>query len=163
MSGARDLQLVPAQQDLKAASKALIRAYGGQIAAGELLGKVQSRYCDAGAPNTATFLTINEVAELEDRTSGTAGHPIVTRTLARRQGFELVALPRALPCADDMLTCVSALLKEGGDVMAAVGEALKDGSWDKNEARTAREQAEELIAVAVTLCAAFTAIEIGDA
>jgi hypothetical protein len=163
VSGARDLQLDPAQQDLKVASKALIRAYGGQIPAGALLGRVQSRYCDAGAANTATFLTIHEVAELEDRTSGSAGHPIVTRTLARRQGFELVALPRALPCADDMLACVSALLKEGGDVMAAVGEALRDGKWNKNEARNAGEQADELIAVAVTLRAALTAIENGDA
>ena len=163
MSGVRDLQLAPAQQDLKAASKALVRAYGGQEAAAELLGKAQSRYSDAGSPHTPTFLTICEVAELEDRTSGAACHPIVTRELARRQGFELVARPRALPAPESLIACVGDLLKEGGDVMGAVAEALKDGRWNRQEARTAIEQTDDLIAVAVTLRAALTAIETGDA
>lgn len=162
MSAARDLTLPPVQQDLKAASKALIRAYGGQEAAHELLGRAQSRYSDAGLGNTAVFLTIDEVGELEDRTAGAAGHPIVTRELARRQGFELVARPRALPAPEDLIAFVGQLLTEGGDVVRAVGEALKDGKWSKGEARAAGEEVDALILVAVTLRAALSAIEKGE-
>lgn len=154
MSGPRDVRLPAEQQDLKAASKALVRAYGGQEAASELLGRAQSRYSDTGSPNTEVFLTICEVAALEDRTAGAAGHPIVTRELARRQGYELVARPRALPAAEDLIACVGDLMREGADVMSAIGDALKDKRWTREEVAAALKQIDELVLVAVTLRAA---------
>lgn len=163
MSGARDVQLPPIQQDLKVASRELIRAYGGQDVTGKQFGRSQSRYCDAGSNFTSTFLNINEVGELEDRTSAIPGHPIVTRALAKRQGFELVARPRALPAPEDLIQCVGELMAEGGDVMRAVAEALKDKVWSKAEAIEAGGHVDDLILVAVTMRAALTAIEMGDA
>lgn len=163
MTEARDLALAPVDQDLKVASAALIRAYGGQVAASELLGRAQSRFSDAGSRNTAVFLTIKEVAEFEDRTAGMAGHPIVTRTLARRQGFELVRHPRAIPDASDLLTCTAALVTEGGDVMGRVGEALKDGRTDAAECDAIDDALDDLMQVAVTLKAIVAARRAGVA
>lgn len=163
MSEARDVALPAVDQDIKADQRALIRAYGGQVPTAALLGRTQSRYSDAGSNSTRVFLTTREVAELEDRTAGTPGYPIVTRGLARRQGFELVVRPRALPAPEHMIGCAGQLLKEGGDVIERIGKALSnDGKIEADEAAAISREADELIQVAVTLKAAADAIAAGD-
>ncbi len=163
MTEARDLTLAPSDQDLKVASAELIRAYGGQVAASELLGRAQSRFSDAGSRNTAVFLTIKEVAAFEDRTAGMAGHPIVTRALARRQGFELVRLPEALPGQGQLLQLAAKVAQEGGDVISSVGAALADGHFSGRDARDVMREADQLIHAAVTLRAIAQARMLGDA
>ncbi len=162
MSTARDVQLTPVQQDLKVASRALVRSYGGQVAAEELLGRAQSRYSDCGSTNTPTFLTIDEAAELEDRTSGSPGHPHVTRVMARRQGCELVPLPGALPVGGDLVPFLATLMKEFGDASSTACAVAADGRITRAEARKAEREFDDLIVAAVTIRAAYRAIPMGD-
>lgn len=151
MSGEREVRLSPVRLDLKVASKALIRSYGGQEAASELLGRAQSRFSDVGSPNTLAFLTIDEVAELEDRSAGTVGHPLVTRVLARRQGFELVAIPKAAPSGGDLMVRFAKLAKEYGDSASEIGAALADGKVTPDEADAGLREIDELISEAMAV------------
>lgn len=155
MGEPRDLQLSAPQQDLKAGSKALVRAYGGQVAAAALLERAQSRYSDAGSANTATFLTIDEVAELEDRTVGMAGHPLVTTVLARRQGFVLAPEPEALPTGADLVPCIERLTKEFGEAASAACRAAVTGGSSAADLRRAESEFDDLIREAVTIRAAI--------
>lgn len=163
MSEQRDLSLSVPDQSLKVASASLIREFGGQVAAGEHFGRAQSRFSDVGSRTTAVFLSIREVAELEDRTAGKAGHPIVTRALAKRQGFELVQLPGALPDTGDLLQLAARLAKEGGDVISGIGGALSDGQFCGKDAALIVTETDQLIHVAVTLRAIALARLAGDA
>lgn len=163
MSEPRDLTLTVPEQDLKVASASLIREFGGQVAAGEHFGRAQSRFSDVGSRTTATFLSIREVAELEDRTVGKAGHPIVTRALAKRQGYELVKLPEALPGSGELLQLAAQLASEGGDVIGGIGKALSDGWFCGKDAATIIGEVDQLIHVAVTLRAIALARLAGDA
>jgi hypothetical protein len=158
MSEPRDLTLGVVEQDLKVAARALIREFGGQVAAGEHFRRPQSRYSDCGHPNTRVHLTVHEVAELEDRTVGRVDHPIVTRHLARRQGFELVGRPRALPNGGNLMLASGALVEEAGDVVSSVGRALSDGKFDRRERGEIRAEIDQLIEVAVTLGALVDAV-----
>ncbi|WP_423606170.1 phage regulatory CII family protein [Sphingomonas sp. MS122] len=162
MTEAREISLSVPDQGLKKASAALIRAFGGQVAVGETFGRAQSRYSDAGSRSTGVFLTVREVAELEDQTAGAAGHPIVTRTLAKRQGFELVSLPDALPAAGDLLQLAAKVAKEGGDVISGIGAALADGAFCGRDAAAIVGEADQLIHAAVTLRAIALARLEGD-
>lgn len=151
MTTPRDLSLTPREQDLKAASRELIEAYGGQQSASALLGPAQSRYSDAGHNNTRVFLRIDEVVALEDRTAGRTGHPHVTRELARRQGYSLAPLPNALPAPMDLLQCLGVMAHEAGDVMTSISAALVDRKFTKKEAKHSIGEIDELMQVLVTM------------
>lgn len=158
MSGDRTLRLPPAEQQIKAASKALIHAAGGTSAAGEHVGSRQQRMSDCGLPNTADFLRVDEVAALEDITHGAVGHPHVTRLLARRQGFTLLRQPASPPEGADLLKLVAELAKENGDVASAILTSLADGRVDSGEKRQIIEQIDEQIDAAMRLRATVAAI-----
>ncbi len=162
MSGRRDIRHAPEALALKVASKALIRAAGGGEAAGETCGSRQQRLSDCGNPNTVDFLRIDEVAALEDVTVGAPNAPIVTRTLARRQGFALVQLPAAIPAGADLLKLLAEQAREEGEIVAALLAALADGVVTPREAGSIRPQIHELIAIAVAMDAELAVIEAGD-
>ena len=151
MSEARDLTLTSDEQDLKVAQRLLIREFGGQVVAGEHFSRPQSRYSDCGSPNTRVHLTVREVAELEDRTVGRSGHPIVTRLLARRQGYDLVRRPDAAPGEADLLLRSGELVKEAGDVVSSLARALADRRFLPSERREVGAEIDQLIQVAVEL------------
>lgn len=162
MSEARDLTLSVPDQDLKVASADLIRVFGGQEAASQHFVKAQSRFSDAGSRRTGVFLTLREVAELEDRTAGLFGHPIVTRAMAKRQGFELVSLPHALPDTADLLQLAAKVAKEGGDVISSVGAGLADGKFCGRDAGDLEAECDQLIEIGVQLRAIARARRMGD-
>jgi hypothetical protein len=156
MSGARDLMLPPELQAGKAATAALIRAFGGQEAAAAETGKRQSRFSDYGSPHTADFISIADVRTLEVATHGHPGHPHVTRWLARQTGHVLVRLPEAAACAGDLQCELGAVSKETGDVLVALGEGLRDGKLTAAECAAVREeiaQAQERLALLDALLA----------
>lgn len=138
----RTVILSPDQQGLKVATKALIRAFGGQEAASAETGKSQSQLCQYGLTNTPLFAPIDVVATLEDRTHGTAGHPIVTRHMARRQGYALVRLPQAPDGDCDWHRAMGAVSKEVGDIIQRLCEALADGKVTGSEVRAGRVREE---------------------
>ncbi|WP_164521689.1 phage regulatory CII family protein [Sphingomonas sp. ABOLE] len=162
MSEQRNLTLGVAEQELKSAERALIREFGGQVAAGEHFRRPQSRYSDCGNAATRVHLTVQEVAELEDNTNGRVDHPIVTRHLARRQGFELVGRPRALPTEGNLMLASGDLVKEAGDVVSSIGRALADRKLDARERAEIRGEIDQLIEVAVTLGALVDAAADGE-
>jgi hypothetical protein len=162
MTEQRNLTLGVLEQDLKAAQRQLIREFGGQVAAGEHFRRPQSRYSDCGNAHTRVHLTVQEVADLEDRTVGRTDHPIVTRHLARRQGFELVGRPRALPNKGNLMLASGTLVQEAGDVVASLGRALADGKIEAREHAEIRAEIDQLIEVAVTLGALVDAAADGE-
>lgn len=149
----RTAHVPPRDQLLKVASDQLVRAFGGQEAAGEHIGCRQQRVSDCVRPNTPDFLRISEVAALEDATHGTIGHPLVTRALARRQGFMLVRQPQA-PAADgDILKLLGDLAAENGDIAKAVLDAIADGKIDAAEREHIIEQIMEQQTVGAAMIA----------
>lgn len=158
MSGGRDLVHPPLLQGLKAATKAAVRAFGGQDAAALHIGRGQSQVCNYGLPNTPDFIAVDAVLALEGATHGTPGHPHVTRYLAREAGFALAPLPSAGVPGKDWGEHSAALIKEMGDVLAGLGEALKgDHDVRAAEARALRPEASDLVRAAVELEAALKA------
>lgn len=148
MSSQRNVTHAKPELELKVATRDLVRAVGGTDGAGETCGARQQRMSDCGNRHTADFLRLDEVAKLED----VAPAPLVTLTLARRQGFELVpARSRAVP---ERLwgQYVARLMKEAGDVMSGLGKALESGDdVDQAEAGGLLAEVDELVALAVEM------------
>lgn len=135
MSVRRDIVLSPDRQNLKVATRDLVREYGGTDAAGELLGRRQQAISDLCLAHTDRFISIDDVAKLEDRTVGRAGHPIVTRALAKRQGYLLVPLPSAPDDPANFSASVMRMAEELGDVSREITAAYADdGKVDETEA-----------------------------
>ncbi len=153
----RTIHVAPRDQLLKLASDNLVREFGGQDAAGEHIGCRQQRVSDCVRPNTPDFLRINEVAALEDATHGRLGHPVVTRALARRQGFMLVRQPSAPPGDADILKLLGALAAENGDIANAVLSAIADGHIDAAERAHIIEQIMEQQTVGAAMIAMLQA------
>jgi hypothetical protein len=158
MTTDRSLTLAPALQAGKAASKALVRAFGGQEASRLETGKSQSRVCSYGLPNTADFMPIDVVHALEASTHGTAGHPHVTRWLAREAGFELVPLPSAEAPAEQWNSYVAKLGRDAGCMIEGICTDLgADNDVTPADARRRLPDADDLVRVAVELRAALLA------
>lgn len=158
MSTDRDIVHPPQLQQLKAATRALIRAFGGQEAAEAATGKSQSQLSNYGAPNAPGFAPVDVVLALEAATHGAPGHPHVGRFLAREAGFALVALPPAGPAGVAWNAHVACLVKEIGELLAGLGEALASGNDVRaREARALLGDAGDVVRVAVEIEAALKA------
>ncbi|QAY77902.1 phage regulatory CII family protein [Sphingosinicella sp. BN140058] len=143
MSTDHTVQNPPALQGAKAATKALIKAAGGQEEAEGFTGKSQSQLSKYGLPNTDVFITIDAVIALEAVTHGMAGHPHVTRFLAQQAGGVFVRLPQASAGATDWHVHMGAVSKEVSDVIQGICEALADQSVTPAEARKIRAEIAE--------------------
>jgi hypothetical protein len=127
MNGDREIVHPPQLQGGKAATKALIRAFGGQEAAAAETGKSQARLSTYGGPNTPDFVGIDVVVSLEGRTHGTPGHPHVTRWLAAEAGYMLVAKPAALLATADWCAALGDAVADFNDVQERLLRALPGG------------------------------------
>ncbi len=162
MSRARDIVHPTHLQDVKAASADLVRAFGSQQAAEALTGVRQQKLSDCGNANTADFLTLETVVELERRTVGHPGWPHVTRTFARLHGFAMVRLPQIRDAVGGWLERLGALSSEVGDIINGICAALAgDGVIDKDEARRLRREVAEGQQKLAEIDAALAAIEEG--
>lgn len=140
MSTERTVSHPPALQAGKAATKALIKAAGGQEEAERFTGRSQSRLSSYGLPNTDAFITIDNVRALEAVTHGLPGHPHVTRWLAREAGGVFVTLPTAALADTDWHVEMAAVSKEVGDVIQRICLALADRTVTASEARSIRSE-----------------------
>ena len=157
MSGRRDIVLGKPELELKVATRALIAAAGGTDGAGETCRARQQRMSDCQNRCTADFLRIDEVAALEDVTSG-PDWPQVTRALAQRQGFVLLQLPSPGAPQTVFSALIGRLAKEGGELMAGVCQDLSDDNdVSPEEARRRLPDADDLVRVVVELRAALRA------
>ncbi|ETI63002.1 hypothetical protein C100_14915 [Sphingobium sp. C100] len=152
----RTATLSPDQQALKAAFKALAKAFGGQAAVEAETGIRQQEVSDYGLPNVARFAPIDLIDHLEDCTHGTAGWPHVTSWLCRRRGGVFVPLPLGRDDADGMMRTVAEMAAEFGDVSRAVADAVcphgPDGEEvNPTEARRALDALDDLDRVSAQL------------
>lgn len=152
MSDPRDLRLTPAQLDLKAAFRAAVSAAGGQVEVAAMTGRAQSRVSDWCGRNTGAFAPLDAVAEVEDRAAGAPGWPHVTRALARRQGFELFAVPGVDHAPTDWSRRSAEIMREVGDLLSVISAALADDNdVDAAEARRIIPETDDAIARLVEL------------
>jgi hypothetical protein len=150
----RTIQHSADKQALKVAAKTLVRAAGGQEAAAEASTRVkrQQAFSDYGLPNTPDFMPIDVVADLEAVAHGTAGYPQVTRLLAARAGFALVALPSLdVAAVGDLHAAIGRYAKEQGEATGRACMALADGKFCAADAHAVIPELDDAIEAAVTL------------
>lgn len=157
--------LTPDRQALKRATRALVRAVGGQEAAvGFTRLKRHQAFSDFAscAPDHAErFMPADIIADLEGVTAGTPGHPAVTRELARQAGFALVPLPRARGGGRPMADHLAEVIRESAEVTMTLALDLRAPAGVLRE-RLRREVAEAVQAL-IDLDAALAADEGGAA
>ncbi len=110
--------LPPVKQGAKVASRALVRAVGGQEACPGFARYTRHQaYSEfASIEHGDKFMPIDVVIDLEAVTHGAPGHPHVTRYLCERAGGAFVALPAADLSTRDFHAAVGALITESHDV-----------------------------------------------
>lgn len=114
----------PILQGLRVASRALVRAVGGQDAAAATCARIKRHqsFSDFGNPNGSAFMPLDAVVELEAVTRGTPGWPVVTRYLAQQTGHVLVPLPEIT--STDMLDLTKAVRVHARESGEAVEKAI---------------------------------------
>ncbi|WP_319498045.1 phage regulatory CII family protein [uncultured Cohaesibacter sp.] len=138
----------------------LTKKSGGVECAAELTRVSPAQIARYGQPQGADWMPVDVVADLEKD----IGEPVVTRTLALALGFELVRLPEGR-WEGDINQQLAAMLREMGDVVQKVGQALADdGCISQDEARRLRLRKElaDLLQVAVGMDVAIKQIEEGE-
>lgn len=151
MSTDRTITLTPELQELKAACRALVRAFGGQVAAAERLGTRQQRVSDCCSANTDSFLRVDEIAILEAETVGYPGHPHVTNVLARQRGRETVETPAAPASGRDLLKMFAAKSKSSSQLAETLLEANADGDITLHEAEAIDDAIDDVVGNALAM------------
>lgn len=117
---------------LKAATRRLMKATGGQEGAAATIFEAkgvrprQQRLSDCGNERHADYLRLDEVGHLEDVAERDRSWPHVTRALASRHGFMLIASPKGCPSSADWLKEQAALSQEVVDVTKRIATSLAD-------------------------------------
>jgi len=112
---------------LKAATRRLIEACGGQESAVLIPGMPISRhqsFSEAGnAAQPDRFLRIDVAALME----ADCGRPLVTAELARATGHVLVPMPSIAAQRSPLGKITAQAMRETSEVFAGMGQALEDG------------------------------------
>lgn len=159
MSDDRYMTLSVEDQELKTACGQLVRAYGGQEAAGERIQRPQQHVSACCHKRRDKWLRIDEIATLESETVGHAGHPHVTALLARRAAFELVPTPTIAATGRDLLMLFAEQSKRSGKLAETVLAAHADGIIDCDEAAQIEAAADQVIAAALAMRAEVRMIQ----
>ena len=78
--------------------------------------------------------------------------PMIAAAMARALDHSLICGPDVDGGAIDLLGAQLAMLKEGGEVQAAIIGAIQDGRLDQREIEEIRSQAADVIEAAQKLC-----------
>lgn len=151
MSVERGVTLIPEQQEIKEACRALVKAYGGQEAAAKRLGTRQQRISDCCSTSTDAFLRIDEIAILEAETVGYPGHPHVTSVLARQRSRELVPTPNIAATGRDLLVLFAKQSKGNSKLAEKILDAHEDDHVDAGEAAQIEAAADQAAATALAI------------
>lgn len=143
---------VPAdRQALKVAFGRLVRSVGGQEAAVQFTRftrhQALSDFANPSAEHAQRFAPIDAVADLEAISHGTAGHPVVTRQLARLAGYALVPLPRPRGEAADFAGHLQAIIRESADVTMDLSLHLQKAPGPEEAAKLIAETDEAIQAL----------------
>ncbi|MHA3791480.1 hypothetical protein [Sphingomonas sp. YL-JM2C] len=162
--------LPPDKQGLKAATRALVRAVGGQEACPGFARYTRHQaYSEfASIEHGDKFMPVDVIADLEAVSHGTAGHPHVTRALCKRAGGAFVKLPSAEVSTADWHKALADLIEESRDVTTRLLEALGDsrtpGAVTAAEIRASAmiDETDALIGVGVNLRAMLERVLAGE-
>lgn len=147
MATPRTVRLTPDQLALKAATRAAVKAAGGQDFVANEVGRAQSRISDYCSSTVAEFMPLEIVARVEELGAGSPGHPHITRALARRQGDmvldctdggECYPLARLLAEVAGESSDVIRVLAEGAGSPDAAARSI-EGMSPQQKAELARE------------------------
>lgn len=136
----------PEKQALKNDCAALVSAAGGVEAAEGYCRANYRRLSEYGRPDNDVFMPVDVVEDLEAVTHGKAGYPHVSRRLARRAGFALVALPELE--FDPAVSLHAALVehvRDAGEVTTDLCSALGVPSLDLKNTRKALADCDDAI------------------
>lgn len=137
--------LPPEEQHQARTTRTLVREAGGVEAAGEVTGKCIAHTSRCASPNHKASITLRDIELLEAVTHGRAGHPIITRYLAKRAGYALVALPQTPANNTDLLALLAGQARKFGDLSSETMSALADNEVSKAENTALRGQIHEMI------------------
>lgn len=129
---------------LKAATRQLINAAGGAVAAAAVTrGGHQNigRYGSAQPDDGERFMPADVIADLESE----CGQPVMTRALAKLSGHLLVPEPRVVRSGTALGSVTAKALKETSDVFVALGEGLGDGRLCAADAARIEAEIEEAV------------------
>lgn len=144
------------KQALKRAFSELVEAVGGQVKAAPFTRFIRhqalSDFGNLSEEHEARFAPIDAVADLEGVTHGHAGHPHVTRRLARQAGYALVPLPRPRGGGADIAGHLQAIIRESADVTLTLSNHLHRAP-DAPAARSLQREIDEAIRALVELSA----------
>lgn len=148
---------------LKAATRRLVEACGGQESAALIPGMPISRhqsFSEAGnAAHPDRFLRIDVAAMME----ADCGLPLVTAEMAKATGHVLVPLP-AVAATDTPLGRITAqAMKETSEVFVRLGDFLDDGTLDSVEGSHLEREIDEAIVKLLALKAQARLVTKGGA
>ena len=132
---------------LKDASRTLHKAVGGVEEAGAITGKGKSQHARCHSPTEPDFLTVHDAARLEAVAPRDGAWPPVTRLLCEMAGGVFLPLPDAEVHDGPVAQGVVRLVKEFGELCAATGEGLADGTLLPEELLRIRREGGEVQAV----------------
>jgi len=157
--------LTPEKQGAKLATRALVRAVGGQEACPGFARytRHQSYSEFASIEQADKFMPLDVIIDLEAVTHGTPAHPAVTSYLCELAGGVFVRKPDPRDQGGDLHTRLAALAKEHGELMAALLPRLQGGlsAAEVRDGQLVRE-GRDMIASAIELVTLIEAIEAGE-
>lgn len=132
-------------QALKAASRQLVNAAGGTVAAAAVTrGDHQSisRYGSAHPDNADRFMPIDVLADLESECE----QPLLTKELARLSGHLLVPVPHVVRSGTALGVVTAKALKETSEVFVALADSMGDGKLCAADAAAIGREIDEALA-----------------
>lgn len=132
-------------QALKAATRQLINAAGGTVAAAAVTrGDHQgiSRYGSAHPDNADRFMPIDVIADLESECE----QPVLTKELARLSGHLLVQVPNVVRSGTALGVITAKALKETSEVFVALADGMGDGRLCATDAANIGREIDEALA-----------------
>lgn len=140
---------------LKTATRLLVRAVGGGLAAEAACGTSDTRIEEYANPNhMKRFMRIDQVAALER----CSPHPHVTAMLAALAGYQLVPQPEAT-AGSNPLRDLAMLLRVAGTTIAASAEAMADGRVTPAEAARLLPDVQRLACLSAAAAATLSRAE----
>lgn len=118
-----DDALTPDLRALKSATCLQVSAIGDQQSAARVGGVSQPQISNYCSFRTNTFIPLQVLFRLESFTDTDPDFPLITRTMARLHGFELVRLPSSSGSAEPNFVLLGRLLAAVGQVARIVGDA----------------------------------------
>ncbi|WP_156359978.1 hypothetical protein [Sphingomonas sp. Leaf10] len=118
-----------------------------------------AQYASLAPADADRFAPIDVIRDLE----AVVGDPIVTRHLAVEAGAAVVMVPASVAAGADLLTLLASQSRESSELTTALCLGLADGRLCAAEARKAREEVRQLVAVAMQMDAELALIVGEDA